>query len=234
MSLFLLQLVGKWISIALLSIISLFNFEVKNEEYSITNDDNSKGVSVVTNVLEYETEKVYNKKTPKNISKTITEGKDGLSFIDNDGNEVIIEEVVNEVVEIGTGAYGVYKGIMTGYGPDCKTCSGRGFVACRTVDKKSFNLINDGVYYNDETYGEVRVLAAALSKFPCGTIVKIENSRIGDFMGIVLDTGYDMRKHYSQGIYHFDVAYSTEKDEKVSKTTDMSGKVVYNVQRWGW
>ena len=77
-------------------------------------------------------------------------------------------------------------------------------------------------------------LAAALSKFPCGTIVKIENSRIGDFMGIVLDTGYDMRKHYSQGIYHFDVAYSTEKDEKVSKTTDMSGKVVYNVQRWGW
>ena len=98
MSLFLLQLVGKWISIALLSIISLFNFEVKNEEYSITNDDNSKGVSVVTNVLEYKTEKVYNKKTPKNISKTITEGKDGLSFIDNDGNEVIIEEVVNEVV----------------------------------------------------------------------------------------------------------------------------------------
>ena len=55
MSLFLLQLVGKWISIALLSIISLFNFEVKNEEYSITNDDNSKGVSVVTNVLEYKT-----------------------------------------------------------------------------------------------------------------------------------------------------------------------------------
>ena len=27
---------------------------------------------------------------------------------------------------------------MTGYGPDCYTCSGRGYVACRTKDKKNF------------------------------------------------------------------------------------------------
>ncbi len=234
MSLYLLQLVGKWISIVLISIISLFDFEIKNEKYAITNNNANMEVNVVTNILEYKTEKIYNKKIPKNISNTITKGENGLSFIDENGKEVIIEEVVNEVIEVGTGAYGVYKGIMTGYGPDCKTCSGRGYVACRTVDKKSFNLIKDGIYYNDETFGEVRVLAAALSKFPCGTIVKVENSRIGNFTGIVLDTGYDMRKHYSEGIYHFDVAYSTEKDEKVPKTTDMSGKVVYSVQRWGW
>lgn len=234
MSLYLLQLVGKWISIALLSIISLFDYEVETINYAITNNNANTEISIVTNVLEYETEKIYNKKIPKNITNTITEGKNGISFIDDSGNEIIIEDVVNEVIEVGTGAYGIYKGIMTGYGPDCKTCSGRGYVACKTVDKKSFNLINDGIYYNDSSFGEVRVLAAALSKFPCGTIVKVENSKIGDFIGIVLDTGYDMRKHYSEGIYHFDVAYTTEEDEKVAKTTDMSGNVIYSVQRWGW
>ena len=155
-------------------------------------------------------------------------------IFNNDNQTVVLEEKMDEHIEVGTGKYGIYKGVMTGYGPDCSTCSGRGYVSCKTKDKKSFNLINDGVYYEDEEFGKVRVLAAALSEFPCGTIINVESKTLGNFTGIVLDTGYDMRKHLEKGIYHFDVAYTTEKDQLVSKTTDMSGNVIYSVQRWGW
>ena len=49
-----------------------------------------------------------------------------------------------------------------------------------------------------------------------------------------MDTGYTMREQLKDGIYHFDVAYQTEKDESIKKATDMSGDVIYSVQRWGW
>ena len=88
--------------------------------------------------------------------------------------------------------------------------------------------------YNDDEFGEVRVLAAALSEFPCGTIVEVKSSNLGDFMGIVMDTGYTMREQLKNGIYHFDVAYQTEKDENIRYATNMSGNVEFNVQRWGW
>lgn len=234
MNFYLLQLVGKWISFIVLSVLSLFNFQIDQENYTVANNNGDRQVSVLTQVVEYKTIKKYNSKTPSNITKTLVEGKDGLSFTDRNGNEVTIIETIDEVVEIGTGSNGLYKGIMTGYGPDCHTCDGKGYVACRTKDKKDFNIIDDGIYYNDEEYGEVRVMAAALKEFPCGTIVKVESRTLGDFMGIVLDTGYDMRRYYEMGIYHFDIAYPTEKDKMVSKTTDMSGNVSYSVQRWGW
>lgn len=231
MNFYLIELLGKWVCFLAVSLSTFFGFSTK-KEYEI--NDNNNNVSVLTQVIPYETEYVYNDSVPSTVRKTIKEGSDGLKFTNNDGTEIILQEVVNEVVEVGTGAVGVYNGIMTGYGPDCHTCNGIGYVACRTKDRKNFNLITDGINYNDDQYGQVRVLAADLSAFPCGTIVKVESRTLGTFMGIVLDTGYDMRKHYAKGIYHFDVAYTTEKDQMVAKTTDMSGKVVYNVQRWGW
>lgn len=234
MNFYLLQLVGKWISFITLSILSLFNFSIDQKDYTVVNDNGSKQISAVTSVVEYKTIKKYNSKIPSNITKTITEGSNGLVFTDEVGNTVTIANVVDEVIEVGTGADGRHKGVMTGYGPDCVTCTGEGIVACRTKDRKSFNLLKDGIYYNDDEYGEVRVMAAALSKFPCGTIIEVESRTLGNFTGIVLDTGYDMRKNLERGINHFDIAYLTEKDEMVSKTTDMSGNVSYSVQRWGW
>lgn len=234
MNFYLLQLVGKWISMLALLVLSLFNYNVENEEYVFTNDSVNKQLNVVANVVKYDTIKKYNSKLPSNITNVISEGKNGMVYTLADGKEIEILKVQNEVLEVGTGLYGNYKGIMTGYGPDCYTCSGRGYVACNTKDKKSFNLKDDGIYYQDDEYGKVRVMAAALSMFPCGTIVEVESKRLGNFTGIVLDTGYDMRKHLEEGIYHFDIAYETEKDEMVAKTTDMSGNVLYKVQRWGW
>lgn len=232
MNFYLIELLGKWVCFLAISLSSMVGIS-PSKEYEIE-DSNDKNISVLTEVIPYQTNITYNSSIPSNVTRTITTGSNGLKFKNNDGTEVILQEVINEEVEVGTGATGVYNGIMTGYGPDCHTCNGLGYVACRTEDKKNFNLLTDGVFYNDDEYGQVRVLAADLSAFPCGTIIKVESKTLGTFMGIVLDTGYDMRKHYALGIYHFDVAYTTEKDQMVAKTTDMSGNVIYNVQRWGW
>lgn len=233
MNFYLLQVVGKWISFLIVSLMSIFGFNVDSQEQEVANTNNNKNVNMTTEVVAYKTEKIYDASIPRNVSKVLQNGKNGLVFTDENGNKVTLEEAIDEKIQIGTGPYGVYTGIMTGYGPDCETCDGKGIVACRTLDKKDFNLISDGIYYNDSEYGEVRILAAALSAFPCGTIVEVDSSNLGKFMGIVLDTGYDMRKNLERGVYHFDVAYATELDEMVPKTTNKKG-VTYSVQRWGW
>ena len=233
MNFYLLNLFGKWVSLGILSIMSLFGFTLEEETTEISNSNINKNVNISSTVIEHETIETFDSSIPSNITKVITEGKDGVIYYNDDGT-IVLEEVVDEEVIIGTGKNGEYTGVMTGYGPDCSTCSGRGYVSCKTEDKKNFNLINDGVYYNDDEYGEVRVLAAALSEFPCGTIVEVKSSNLGDFTGIVMDTGYTMREQLKNGVYHFDVAYQTEKDESIKKATDMSGDVIYSVQRWGW
>ena len=233
MNFYLLNLFGKWVSLGILSIMSLFGFDIEEKTIEISNINIDKNVNIVSNVIEHKTTEIFDSSIPSNITKVIQEGKDGVTYY-NGEETIILEEVIDEEVIIGTGKNGEYTGVMTGYGPDCSTCSGRGFVSCKTEDKKNFNLINDGIYYNDDEFGEVRVLAAALSEFPCGTIIEVKNSNLGNFTGIVMDTGYTMREQLKDGIYHFDVAYQTEKDESIKKATNMSGEVIYSVQRWGW
>lgn len=233
MNFYLLKLVTKWISFLTLSIMTSFGGQI-DKTIEVDNKNLDKNINVSTEIVEYNTLTTYDSSLPSNVSKVVKEGQEGLIFRNNLGEVIYTENAIDKEIIKGSGSYGIYNGITTGYGPDCATCSGRGFVACRTIDKKAFNLINDGVYYNDSEYGEARVMAAALSMFPCGTIIEVESSNLGNFTGIVLDTGYDMRKNYEKGIYHFDVAYKTEKDESIGKATNMSGNVVFNVQRWGW
>lgn len=228
----LLRLVLVNLSVIIVFAVCVARFQ--KVSYTVNNDIYNKNATSLTQVVSYETIKLYDDSIPNNITKTLIEGQDGMYFINQDGGATTIKEVVNEQVVVGTGKYGVYKGIMTGYGPDCATCDGLGIVACSTKDKKEYNIIKDGVYYNDDEFGSVRVLAAALAEFPCGTIVEVDSSNLGKFMGIVLDTGYDMRRFYKMGIYHFDVAYDTEENYMVPYTTNMTGEVVYSVQRWGW
>lgn len=228
----LLRLIIMNLSVIIIFVVCVGLFQTVS--YTVSNNEFNKNAASLAQVVKYETVEVYDESIPNNISKTVVEGQNGLYYINQDGGATTINEVVNEQVVVGTGKYGIYKGIMTGYGPDCVTCDGLGYVACSTKDRKSFNIITDGIYYNDEEFGEVRVLAAALAEFPCGTIVEVDSSNLGKFMGIVMDTGYDMRRFYKMGIYHFDVAYDTEENYMVPYTTNMTGEVVYSVQRWGW
>ena len=233
MNIYLLQLLGKIISLLFMTMTSFFNmFDMSNQHITISNSDASKSAKVVNTVVEYDTILKYSSKLPINNQKILVEGQNGLIYEDQQGNIIrTIKEKVDEVIEIGTGKYGEYHGVLTLYGADCETCNGVGYVYCPTVDRKWHNLINDGIYYEDKEYGKVRILAAAIAEFPCGTIIEINNSDMTKTIGVVLDTGSGMKKAYSEGWILIDLAHVTE-TELPSHGTNRNTN--FSVKRWGW
>lgn len=92
-------------------------------------------------------------------------------------NEIIIDdelddEVVDDVLEIQLGK-------LSRYGPDCYLCTG--YLAY------GLYVGSDTIYYNDNYYGNVRILAGDKS-YPFGTIVRVSYDR-ESFLEIVLDRG---------------------------------------------
>ena len=88
------------------------------------------------------------------------------------------------------------------------------------------------MYYTDTEFGKVRILAAATSKFKCGTIVKVNKEGQTPFTAVVLDTGGSMRKAWSEGSVWMDLAYSTE---AMAGSDNLTGRnIKFEVQRYGW
>ena len=77
-----------------------------------------------------------------------------------------------------------YTGDLTGYGADCPLCGGH--LACMP----SLDVLNGNVNYNDETYGNVRIVASS-QNLPCGSVIRFNSQRISDepVVAIVLDRG---------------------------------------------
>ena len=111
-----------------------------------------------------------------------------------------------------------FVGTLTGYGPDCPGCSG--IVACQPHP----NVLNNNIYYTDDSYGKIRILAAD-KKIPCGSIIKIENYMSEPFLGIVLDRGRDI-----QGMT-MDLLYESE-----HTSSDLGRKynIIFNIERVGF
>ena len=84
--------------------------------------------------------------------------------IDTSQHNVISRETVN----------------ISHFGPDCNGC-GAGYVA------SGYFVGNGNIYYNDPTYGTVRIVAADY-KYPLGTIVRL-NHNGNVIIAIVLDRG---------------------------------------------
>lgn len=85
------------------------------------------------------------------------------------------EEIVEPSISVENTTE-VITGNMSGYGPDCKGCSG--YVSY------GMYVGNGNIYYNDKEYGQVRIVAGD-KKYKFGTIVKINDS----ILAIVLDRG---------------------------------------------
>lgn len=233
MNIYLLRLIGNWLGTVCLSILSLFGATIQEERIQIQNTTIDNTTTIVSTITENQTVEKYNKKLPSGEFRVLVEGNEGITYIDSNGTQQELRPVVNRVVEIGTGPSSDYIGNTTGYGADCIGCSGN--VACRTKEGATHNLVNDGMYYNDSQYGRVRILAADHRVFPCGTIIEINNGRLDSFLGIVLDTGIDMRKNWEQfNLIHIDVAFITEKDPDVFSMTASNQSAQFDVQRWGW
>lgn len=235
MNIYLLNLVGKWISFAVVGIASLFSLSDVEEQQIRLNLDNNLHVSVINEVIEYETIKTYNYKIPKNKVKVVQEGITGIVQKNETGEIIqVLREAVPEIVEVGRGQVGEFVGRLTGYGADCPGCSGK--VYCPDQNRKYHHLINDGQNYIDHEYGEVRILAGARNLFKCGTIIRVESPRMEPFIGIVLDTGYDMNKAWEeeQRVW-IDLAHTSQTGTGKEITFSVtSNNVKYTVERWGW
>ena len=232
MKTYLLGLITKWASIICLAVTGVLNTTLITEEtYSVNNENKTKNTITTVTKIEYNTKTIYNDNLSKNTKIKKQQGKDGIAYKDNNDKIIkVIEQPKEEIIEIGTKEEEIYTGKMTGYGADCDGCSGN--LSCRTKKGNPWNLINDGIIYNDEEFGEARILAAALTKFPCGTFIEVTNPNMGTFNAIVLDTGGAMRSAYQNGIIWMDLAFTSETSDGIHSST--SKNVEYKVKRWGW
>lgn len=219
--------------LSIMIIIVTITITIFNTGVTIYNPTGSMTATITNEVEAYGTDYVYVSNMPKTAEPiVISEGINGLDYTYDGLNYVHLSDKKNEVVQVGTGKEGNYKGKLTGYGPDCPGCSKVGNVACRTKTGTNHSLINDGLYYNDDIYGSVRILAADNSAFPCGTIVKVNNGTLKEFFGIVLDSGSAMRKAWKEGVVWMDLAFTTQKEARTGGATSSNTK--FEVQRWGW
>lgn len=215
------------------SIIGIITYTIFNKGNKIINPYKKMTVSVTNEIVPYKTDYVYNEKKPSTAKElVISPGVNGLDYTYDGLNYTHLSDVKNEVVEVGTGKAGEYTGMLTGYGPDCPGCSAVGNVSCLTLEGTKHSLINNGVYYKDSLYGDLRILAADNGEFPCGTVVTVSNNKIGTIEGIVLDTGITMRKALKNGQIWFDLAFSSESE--ASKAGVTNSNTTFSVQRWGW
>lgn len=221
---------------AILSIVFIaliITLTVVNKGTTIYNNVNNMTATITNEVDPYDIDYVYVKNMPSDAEDVVLEeGVNGLEYTYDGLNYIKLSEKKNAVVQRGSGKSGHFTGTLTGYGPDCDGCSVVGNVSCQTREGKNHSLTIDGLYYTDSAYGSLRILAADNGAFPCGTIVKVTSGTIPEFYGIVLDTGITMRNAWRNGIVWMDLAYSSEKDPQVGRTTSKNTKFV--VQRWGW
>lgn len=113
-----------------------------------------------------------------------------------------------------------YYGPMTAYGPDCVGCIG--------ITSSGYNVLNGNIYYHDDTYGNIRIVAADKS-LPFGTIIRISGLDVfeTDVLAIVLDRGSAIG--FGKKTY-FDLLYNSEKE------TEFFGKryATFDILRLGY
>ena len=216
-----------------LIVILIISLTILNTGTTIRNRIGNMTATMINEVEPYGTDYVYIENMPSTAQPVVLkEGINGLEYTYDGLNYIHLSDMKNQVLQVGSGKPGEFTGTLTGYGPDCPGCSPVGDVACRTKDGKNHSLIRDGLYYEDESYGSVRILAADNGGFPCGTIVKIDNGILKPFVGIVLDSGITMRNAWRDGVVWMDVAYDTEAETIHAGVTSKNTK--FSVQRWGW
>ena len=201
---------------------------------TIKNNAISKTAIIANEIDPYGTQYIYVENRPSTAkNKVVSEGINGLRYTHDGINYISLGDKKDELVEVGIGESGVFQGRLTGYGPDCPGCSSVGHVSCTTREGRSHSLIYDGLYYNDYEYGDLRIVAADHMKFPCGTVVEIDNGILPRFTAIVLDTGIAMRNAWRyDGVVWMDVSYSSQKEALTAGATSLN--TTFDVQRWGW
>ena len=125
--------------------------------------------------------------------------------------------MVNEVSLVGEyPIIDTFVGTVTAYGPDCVGCIGITSSGYKVAEKVNGVYKTITTTYVDDEFGELRILAAANTKFPIGTVMRMSGANIdGYILGIVLDTGSAMRQAWSRGEILIDLMFETEHSDDV-------------------
>ena len=121
--------------------------------------------------------------------------------------EVVIQGVYAPNLEVASTItpLATYVGRITAYGPDCYGCT-----SGRTASGQY--VLEGNIYYNDPTFGNIRIVAADKS-IPFGSIIKIIGLSISEdpILAIVLDRGGMIG--FAEGKHsYFDLLYKSEAD----------------------
>lgn len=136
---------------------------------------------ITQNIVPYDVYEEVNANLDFGERQVIQEGINGLT-VEYNGVKVDVQKPQSKIIQVGQKVISTIVGSMTGYGPDCAGCSGR--------VGAGQDVRNGNIYYEDKTYGKVRIIAAD-AKYPYGTIMRISNSRVlGEpTLAVVMDRG---------------------------------------------
>ena len=88
MNIYLLELLSKIIRILFVSMVSLFNsFSVSTTSLTASNTVINKSLNANNKVVAHTTTVTYNSKLPSNVTRVISEGIDGVVYVDDENNE---------------------------------------------------------------------------------------------------------------------------------------------------
>lgn len=135
-------------------------------------------------------------------------------------DSVVIESKQKELFDEGNyNTMYTFAGDLTGYAGDCPLCSG--YLACppRT------NVLKEGIYYKDKTYGTLRIVASS-KQYPCGTIIRFNVNKLSSepIIAIILD----------RGVGGNDIDLLTESQEFATKSVGRVRNLNFEVLREGW
>lgn len=141
------------------------------------------------------------------IVETTKEPEPPIQEIVEPPKEVVIQGVYAPNLEVASTItpLATYTGRITAYGPDCYGCT-----SGRTASGQY--VLEGNIYYNDPTFGNIRIVAADKS-IPFGSIIRINGLSISEdpILAIVLDRGGMIG--FAEGKHsYFDLLYKSEAD----------------------
>lgn len=133
--------------------------------------------------------------------------------------EIPFFESFYDAISVASTSPVAFNGKLTAYGPDCPGCSGNS--ACPPRQ----NFKNGNIYFEDQVYGKVRVVAADRS-IPCGSIVRISGINIYSepILAIVMDRGGAVNGN------HMDLLFTSQSNLEGFVTSNVKFELI----RYGW
>lgn len=148
--------------------------------------------------------------------------------------DTVIDEIAMATDLIDAKVIETFTGTVTAYGPDCVGCIGVTASGYKVAEKVDGGYKTLTITYDDKEYGTLRILAAANSKFPIGTVVRMSGSNIDGYItGIVLDTGSAMRNEWKKGNILMDLLFETEYNDECA-LFGRKRNVTFEILRYGF